>query len=118
MSAGYVKHDGQRWHIRKATKVDGQPAYILQQMRPGKAPRVVLARASECEPWKAPSELVRVFRDGDYVLEIITAGKEVRAVKCRRAKTSKRWDTSVPAIFRLTVAAHVAKNRKPRRRRF
>lgn len=114
----YVVHDGKRWYVVREAKVDGAPAYVLRAPAgPGRPARHILARVAECEPWVKPIAQLRVFRAGGFVLEILAAGRDVREMKVRRARTSKRWDTSVPAIFRLTVAAHVARNRRPRRRR-
>lgn len=117
MKPSYVKHDDIRWYVVRETKVDGAPAYVLRAPAgPGRPPRHVLARAAECQPWTKPAESFRLFKAGGFVLEIRAAGRLVREMKVRQARSSKRWDTSVPAIFRLTVAAHVARNRRPRRR--
>lgn len=114
----YVKHDDKRWYVVREAKVDGAPAYVLRAPAgPGRPARHILARVAECEPWTKPAEVLRVFRAGGFVLEIRVAGSMVREMKVRQDRGKKRWDTSVPAIFRLTVAAHVARNRKPRRRR-
>lgn len=105
----YVKHDGQRWHVRRTAKVDGAPAYVLQQSRgPRLPPRVILARASECEPWQRPLETLRIFRDGRHVLEIHVHGCQVRRVAVRSARSSKRWPTSIAAIHSMTVKAAVS----------
>jgi hypothetical protein len=117
MHPSYVKHDDKRWYVVRQARVDGEPAYVLRAPRGRGRQQAVLARVSECQPWVKPAESLRVFRADGYVLEIRARGAQVREMKVRRAQSSKRWDTSVPAIFRLTVAAHVARNRKPRRRR-
>lgn len=114
----YVKHDEKRWYVVREAKVGGAPAYVLRSPAgPGRPARHILARVAECGPWIKPAESLRVFRAGGFVLEIRAAGCIVREMKVRQARSSKRWDTSVPAIFRLTVAAHVSKSRHSRRRR-
>ena len=115
---GYVVHDDKRWYVVRETRVDGAPAYVLRAPRGRGKQQAVLARVSECQPWIKPAESLRIFRADGYVLEVRARGAQVREMKVRRAQSSKRWETSVPAIFRLTVAAHVARNRKPTRRRF
>lgn len=114
----YVTHDDKRWLVLGDTTIDGEPAYELRGSRgPGRPPCHLVARVVECNPWQRPLETLRLYRAGGFVLEIRSRGSQVREMKVRADRSRQRWETSVPAIFRLTVAAHVAKNRKPRRRR-
>jgi hypothetical protein len=113
MKPSYVIHDEKRWYVVRETRVDGTPAYVLRDPRG----RCILARAAECEVWRRPAEQVRVFQAGGYVIEIRTAGDVVRQVDVRRARSSRRWPTSVPAIYSMTVKAHVARQKQASKRR-
>lgn len=99
----YVKHDDVRWYVVRETKIDGEPAYVLRKPRGrGKPPVHIVARVSECEPWRAPTERIRKFSDGEHVLEIRTAGDEIRGVQgTARAKLE-----AVRELYRLDLQTH------------
>jgi hypothetical protein len=53
---GFVMHDGYRWKVAGVIELDGEPAYDLVRPVPGgKGTRSLLARASECAPWRRPA---------------------------------------------------------------
>jgi hypothetical protein len=114
----YVMHDGRRWYVIGEVLVDEDPGYELRDMRG----RCIIARAAECEPWKQLTTR-KTFRDGKYVLEIDEAriledGKIVRVIRgaaLRLAKSSKRWPTSLAAIYSMTVKAAVALEKAKRK---
>jgi hypothetical protein len=104
----YVEHDGQRWSVDAEIDVDDQLGYELSRRVParnGNVARlqVIVARASECVPLAAP-ERVRKFRDGRIVLEMNSRGQ----VYVRKHGSRKRYETSLEAIFSMTVKARVA----------
>jgi hypothetical protein len=85
--------------------LDGDPAYELYR-----GTRWITARVSECIPDDRPRK--RRFRDADYVLEFDTRG----TVTIREAGRRKRFETSLAAIYSMTVKAHTLRNRKPKAR--
>lgn len=101
----YVTHDGETWRVASwGNFIDGDPGYELIRSRgPGKQPMRIDARVTECVPVPA-SERVRKFRDGGIVLEMNTRGQ----CYVRKAGSRKRYETSLEAIFSMTVKAHVA----------
>lgn len=109
----YVTHDGKRWHVQRQARVDGAPAYVLRDPRG----RTILARCAECETWRPPAERVRILRAGAHVLEVRAAGGVVRSVAVRRARSSKRHDTSIEAIYSMTVKAETARRKRVRKGR-
>lgn len=108
----YVLHDGKRWYVVRSTRIDGAPAYVLRDPRG----RSIVARVAECEAWQRPAETLRLFRSGEHVLEIRAAGSLVRAVTVRKARSSKRHETSIGAIYSLTLKGEAFRRQRPRKR--
>lgn len=98
----YVTHDDRTWRVSRALEIDGEQFYDLMTQGPWSRTGIV-ARVDECVPMPAP-ERVRKFRDGGIVLEMNTRGQ----CYVRKAGSRKRYETSLEAIFSMTVKAHVA----------
>jgi hypothetical protein len=107
----YVVHDDKRWYVVRSTRVDGARAYVLRNP----SGRTILARAAECQEWRRSAESLRVFRAGEHVLEIRASAGQVRGIAVRRARSSRRYDTSIPAIYSMTVKASIAITKTARR---
>jgi hypothetical protein len=93
----YVLHDGEKWRVNSVINIDGDPGFTL-----GRGSLEIVARQAECEPIEAKAR-VRRFRADDIVLEFDSRG----GVAIRRARSSKRYRTSLAAIFSMTVKASI-----------
>lgn len=98
----YVEHDDRTWRVLTSLSIDDELFYQLSTQGPT-ARSVIVARVSECTPVAAP-ERVRKFRDGRIVLEMNSRGQ----VYVRKHGSRKRFETSLEAIYSMTVKAHVA----------
>lgn len=99
----YVKHDGRIWGVVGDTMLDDDPAYELRISGPNMKTLDVVARVSDTEAMlEKPRK--RRLKDGGYVLEIDSRGNVTMREKGRR----KRYETSLAALYSMTVKAHVA----------
>lgn len=98
-----VLHDGEKWRVVREEEVDDEPGYVLSPMRFGKVEGMhIWARKKDVVAW-APQR-TRRLKDHDIVLEYNSRGQ----VFVRKTRSRKRFETSLPAIYSMTVKAHVA----------
>jgi hypothetical protein len=97
----FVAHDDRTWRVTDTLTIDDELFYDLMTQGPTSRASVV-ARMSECVV--VHQNRVRKFRDGGIVLEMNTRGQ----CFVRKAGSRKRYETSLEAIFSMTVKAHVA----------
>lgn len=87
----YVMHDGKRWRVESVEPWDdGEQWYRLTLPVPGKAPRKLFARASDCSPWVRPQR--RTIK-----------GARRDAVRLRLGRL--RLDMTLGALVDLVLAA-------------
>lgn len=101
----YVVHDERRWRVIREEAVDKEPGYLLAGPANGASP-FIWARVSECTPWKRQGPRRRIWRGEGVILEW-----DGRTMSVRKARTRKRYPTSLEAIYHMTVKAHLANER-------
>lgn len=109
----WVIHDDMVWRVVFADQEEGETQYHLTRGI-GKRGRQLWAWASDCKPYtpeKRPP--VRKLRCDDVVLEFNARGQ----VFLRRKKSSKRYPTTLRALYDATVKQAVAAAKFAKRRK-
>lgn len=101
MNPTYVIHDEKRWRVIEGIEIDGEPGYLATKIKG--AP--IAIRATECTVWK-PGPRRRIWRGEGLVLE-----DDGRTMTIRAKRSSRRYATSLQAIYSLTVKAHLNNER-------